>query len=61
MRRITIIGSGLSGLEAAKTLVRTVSDAQITLLGPDRDITILPNLVYVPFGMRPSTPGSTAT
>jgi hypothetical protein len=54
MRRIIVIGSGIGGAEAAATLATTVPDARITLVGPSPDINLLPNLVYVPFGMQPA-------
>jgi hypothetical protein len=50
MTRIVVIGGGIAGVEAALTLSRTLSRAQVTLVSQWPSLRLLPQLVYVPFG-----------
>jgi NADH dehydrogenase FAD-containing subunit len=51
MRSIGVVGGGIAGIEAALTLARTLDDATVTLLADQPTLRLLPNLVYVPFGV----------
>jgi hypothetical protein len=50
-RRIVVIGGGIGGAEAALTLAVGLPDDQVTLIGRWDSIRLLPDLVYVPFGV----------
>jgi hypothetical protein len=52
-RHIVVLGGGIGGAEAALTLAAGLQDAQVTLVGRWPSIRILPDLVYVPFGVSP--------
>jgi hypothetical protein len=52
-RRIVIVGGGIGGAEAALTMAIGLPDAEVTLVSRWSSIRILPDLVYVPFGVSP--------
>lgn len=52
-QRICVIGAGIAGAETALTLAIGLPGARVTLVGPGTSIAVLPNLVYVPFGIDP--------
>lgn len=45
------MGSGIGGAEAALTLAAGLPDAKVTLVGRWPSLRIMPDLVYVPFGV----------
>ena len=49
--RIVVVGGGIGGAEAALTLALGLPDAHVTLVGRWPSIRVLPDLVYVPFGV----------
>ncbi len=51
MRSILVIGGGLAGTETALTLARTLPGDSVTLVTPWPRLRLVPNLVYVPFGI----------
>ncbi|MEO6866835.1 MAG: hypothetical protein ABI200_02320, partial [Gaiellales bacterium] len=50
-RRIIVAGGGIGGVEAALTLAIGLPDAKVTLISRGDSIRVLPDLVYVPFGL----------
>lgn len=54
MRHVLVIGSGIAGIETALTIARTMPEVDVTIVGEERTLRIVPNLVYVPFGLEPS-------
>ena len=50
-RRIVVVGGGIGGAEAALTLALGLPDADVTLVSRWGSIRLLPDLVYVPFGV----------
>jgi hypothetical protein len=50
---IVVIGAGIAGAETALTLALGLPRAIVTLVGATSSIPILPDLVYVPFGVDP--------
>lgn len=52
-RRIVVVGGGIAGAEAALTLAVGLPDSEVTLVSRWSSIRILPDLVYVPFGVSP--------
>lgn len=53
MRHVLVIGSGIAGIETALTIARTMPEVDVTVVGEGRRLRIVPNLVYVPFGLQP--------
>lgn len=53
MPSVLVIGGGIAGVEAALTLARTLNDADVTVVSEHSRLCLLPNLVYVPFGVQP--------
>ena len=51
--RIVIAGGGIAGVEAALTLAKGHPTADVTLIHQWPSLRLLPNLVYVPFGVSP--------
>jgi hypothetical protein len=49
--RIVVLGGGIAGTEAALTLAAGCADAHVTLVGRWPSVRLLPDLVYVPFGI----------
>jgi NADH dehydrogenase FAD-containing subunit len=49
--RIVVVGGGIAGVEAVLALAATLPGARIVLLTRSPVLRILPNLVYVPFGV----------
>ena len=56
-QRIVIVGGGIAGVEAALTMARGLPDATVTLVSEREVLDVIPNLVFVPFGVNtvPST------
>ncbi|MCB0879393.1 MAG: FAD-dependent oxidoreductase [Thermoleophilia bacterium] len=52
-RRIVVVGGGIGGAETALTLAIGLPDADVTLVSRWGSIRLLPDLVYVPFGVSP--------
>jgi len=52
-RRILVAGAGIAGAEVAMTLAIGLRDADVTLVGRWPSVRVLPDLVYVPFGVSP--------
>lgn len=53
MRKILVIGGGIAGVETALTLARCLPNDDVTLAASWPSLRLLPNLVYVPFGVSP--------
>lgn len=53
MSRVVVVGGGIAGVEAALTIARTNPRASITLVAQWPSMRIVPELVYVPFGVVP--------
>lgn len=53
--RIVVLGGGIGGAEAALTMAIGMPDAEVTLVGRWPSIRVLPDLVYVPFGVAASS------
>lgn len=51
VQRIVVVGGGIAGAEAALTMAAGLPDATVTLIGRWPSIRLLPDLVYVPFGI----------
>lgn len=51
-RRIIVAGGGIGGVEAALTLAVGLPDADVVLLDRSGELRILPEIVYMPFGVR---------
>ncbi|MEO6867964.1 MAG: FAD-dependent oxidoreductase [Gaiellales bacterium] len=51
--RILIVGGGIAGVETALTMAIGMPDAQVTIASREPDFEIVPNLVFVPFGVQP--------
>lgn len=51
--RILIIGGGVAGVETALTMAIGMPDARITLVSEFDEFDVIPNLVFVPFGVDP--------
>ena len=49
--RIVVVGGGIAGAEAALTMAIGLPNAEVTLIGRWPSIRVLPDLVYVPFGV----------
>ena len=54
MRRVVIIGSGIAGVEAALALAIAHPTAHVTMVSRELDLSIVPDLVYTPFGIDPT-------
>lgn len=53
MQQIVVVGAGIAGVESALTFARGLPDARVTLVTEHSSLRIVPNLVYVPFGIDP--------
>lgn len=51
--RIVVIGGGIAGAETALTLATGIPDAHVLLVSRYPTLRVLPDLVYVPFGIDP--------
>lgn len=51
--RILIIGGGVAGVETALTMALGLPDARVTLISEQHEFDVIPNLVFVPFGVDP--------
>lgn len=51
--RIVVVGGGIAGAEAALTLAIGLPAADVLLVAASPTISLLPDLVYVPFGVTP--------
>jgi hypothetical protein len=50
-QRIVVAGGGIAGAEVALTLALGLPRADVVLIGRDAHVRLLPDLVYVPFGL----------
>ncbi|MBC7461502.1 MAG: FAD-dependent oxidoreductase [Thermoleophilia bacterium] len=55
MRRVVIVGAGVAGVEAALALAIAHPTAQVMLIGSTTTLRLPPDLVYVPFGVEPTS------
>lgn len=51
LRRVVVVGGGIGGAEAALTMAIGLADAEVTMVSRWPSIRLLPDLVYVPFGV----------
>ncbi|MGV6804977.1 MAG: NAD(P)/FAD-dependent oxidoreductase [Ruegeria sp.] len=52
MKHIMILGSGFAALTAVRQIRKARLDAKITLVSPNRHLTYLPSLIWMPSGIR---------
>lgn len=49
--RIVVVGGGIAGAEASLTMAIGLPHSEVTLIGQSPSIQVLPDLVYMPFGV----------
>jgi len=50
--KITILGTGFAALTAVKNIRKQASDAEITVIAPNRHLMYYPSLIWIPSGLR---------
>jgi len=51
---ITILGTGFAALTSIKEVRKKAPDANITVIGPSKEMIYLPSLIWIPSGLRKS-------
>ena len=53
---ITVIGAGFGALSTVREIRQRDPNAHITLVAPRAELHYLPGIIWIPSGLRPTTP-----